>query len=377
LDLPSPGRPLASVLIPTARNPGLLERCLGSLAELGADEPDFETVVVLNGATRDVRATLERVGGVGVVDLPVNAGVAGALNRGRAVARGEFLVLLHDDAEVEPGWLGALVRCARERPEAGAVGSCVLDPDGTLQSAGGVVWRDGRTAPVQEEPLPEPLREGGPVDYCGTCSLLVPAAVWDSIGGADEALFPAYYVDADLCASVRAAGHVVWCEPASRVRHRRGASATYGFRLFVSELNRRRFVEKWRPVLERHELPGVDRASSVARALERARTEAQRARPRPYHGPSPPDLPPLDERALLRAALGLKDAYVAQMADEWDGTQRELERLHRVVERQEAELERLSSALRAIEEGGWWRLRRRLLPLLRRAGLSGGRRARE
>ena len=43
--------------------------------------------------------------------------------------------MLHDDAEAEPSWLAALVRCADEHPEAGAVGSRVLNPDGTLQVA--------------------------------------------------------------------------------------------------------------------------------------------------------------------------------------------------------------------------------------------------
>ena len=80
------------------------------------------------------------------VASPANLGMAGAGNRGRSRARGEFLVTLHDDAEVEPGWLAALVQAADAHPEAGAIGSKILGFDGRLQAAGFIIWRNGRTS---------------------------------------------------------------------------------------------------------------------------------------------------------------------------------------------------------------------------------------
>jgi GT2 family glycosyltransferase len=373
VELPAPEHPLVSVLIPAARNPGLLERCLRSLAAAALpDAPGFETVVVLNGATPEVRElTLERAAGVRVVELAVNAGVAGALNRARAVARGELLALLHDDAEVASGWLEPLVRCVRERPEVGVAGSRLLDPDGKLQAAGAVVWRDGRTTPVGAGAPPDAFAEGAPVDSCPTASSLIPATVWDSIGGADEAMFPAYYVDVELSARVREAGHVAWYEPASCVRHRRGSSNPSGFRHFLMEQNRRRFVAKRQAELRGHEPLGEDLSSSVERALGRARAEAARARPRPRATPASPQPPPLDERALLQRELELKDGYLRQQAAELERAQRELVRVDGLAGRQHAELGRLSAELDAVYNGGWWRLRERLLPLLRLARRRG------
>src|SRR5262245_31928630 len=91
--------PRVYVIIPAASTPELLGACLNSLALFGPRQIPFETIVVLNEASREVEAGLhEAVSGVEVVASPVNLGMAGAGNRGRSLARGEFLVTLHDDA---------------------------------------------------------------------------------------------------------------------------------------------------------------------------------------------------------------------------------------------------------------------------------------
>ena len=80
-----------------------------------------------------VRSAVE---GVTFVKSAVNLGLCGRLQSRRKAARGEYLVLLNDDALVEHGWLDWLVHTADAQPAAGAVCSCVLFPDGTVQEAG-------------------------------------------------------------------------------------------------------------------------------------------------------------------------------------------------------------------------------------------------
>src|SRR5689334_22739619 len=114
--LPSSPAPRVSIIIVAARQPVLLARCLESLACSVTAVP-FGTIVVLNDATPEVRALVcERVSGVTVITSLVPLGLAGGLNRGRAEARGELLVLFHDDAEAQPGWLDALVASADAHP---------------------------------------------------------------------------------------------------------------------------------------------------------------------------------------------------------------------------------------------------------------------
>jgi GT2 family glycosyltransferase len=361
LTLPAPTAPRVSILIPAAARPELLYACLRSLALHGPRRIPFETLVVLNAPSSAAEALLrETVGGVRIVASPVNLGLAGAGNRGRALARGEYLVVLHDDAEIEPGWLEALVAAAEAHPEAGAVGGKVLHPDGSLQNAGMILWRDATTAPPWVGPVPPPSAFDQPraVDYCGTSSLLVRADTWDAVGGLDERFFPAYYVDVDLAMAIRRRGQVVWYEPRSVIRHHRGASGELRFRLFVTQRNRRLFLEKWEGALAEHEPREEDSAAAIGRALARAEDGAERARRGPLPDAAAPERPAFDparqERLYLERNLALQRAYADHLTAALEAA---------LVEG--TELRARAATLNAIERGRWWRLYLRLLPLFR------------
>jgi hypothetical protein len=234
-----------------------------------------------------------------------------------------------------------------------------------VQSAGAVLWRNGVTTPPWAETPPDPAFFGTdpfPVDYCASASLLIRRELWDAVGGLDEELHPAYYIDVDLALAIRSHGRSVVCAPQSRVLHERGGSSLIGFREFVSGRNRARIVVKWAQDLERQEP-----FESGADALERAKrvtlqTAASLPPPSVVARPvaeSPGEAPAQEERLLLerRALLrdiSVKDAYIV-----------ELEAQHRKALDDRA---RIARALELIETGGWWRLRGRLLPLLELAG---------
>jgi GT2 family glycosyltransferase len=309
-----------------------------------------EIVIVLNGSPEPVvKLVREGISGAEVVESAVNRGVAGGYNLGRESARGDFVVLLHDDVEVRPGWLEALVNAADECPAAGAVGSRTLDPDGTLQAAGAIVWRDGMTEPVgRGEPAgSSAYRLRRRVDYCGSNSLLVRAATWDAVGGMDEALFPAYHVDVDLGMKIRAHGQLVLYEPTSEVTHHRwGLEAENAFRMFAARRNQRRFVEKWRSALESH----VPReGGNLDEALARVEHE-----PAAHWTASLPDPGRLSDADYLRADLALKDAYIAGF-----------ERRHAEGDRALREVAELRKQLAGIKDSRIWRLHELLLPVLK------------
>jgi GT2 family glycosyltransferase len=213
---------------------------------IGPEVP-YEVVVVLNGSPGPVRRLVqEGVTGVTVLESAVNRGVAGGYNLARGAARGDLLVVLHDDTEVWPGWLESLVAAADECPQAGAVGSKALNADGTLQAAGARIVSDGMTEAIGRGEPADAYPDRRQVDYSGSNSLLVRAATWDAVGGMDERFFPAYHVDVDLGTAIRARGQVVLYEPRSQVTHHRwGVTTNARFRYFAASRNRRRYVDKW------------------------------------------------------------------------------------------------------------------------------------
>ncbi len=328
--------PVASILIPVLNRVENLAACLRSLEAVTA--PAFETVVVANGTPERELAKLSSLDSVVLVRSPVNLGFGGGCNWGARVARGRYIVVLNDDTEVEAGWLEALVAVAQSDPRIGAVGSRLLDPDGTLQEAGSVLWRDAGTHQVgrglpAESPAYQRVRD---VDYASGCGLLVTREAWDEVGGFDEAFFPGYFEDVDLCLSLRSRGFRVVYAPRAQLRHLGGGSTAAGQRGAVGVRNGRRFIAKWGRTLRDYAPPPSERTRdrAVAAAVRRAEL-----RPLPNRPSVPGDLQPagpLTEVEALRAharalqaALALDDELLVEMRN----SQVKLEHLRRLVGR--------------------------------------------
>jgi O-antigen biosynthesis protein len=324
------------VVVATTRDATRLLGCLASL-ERGAGDVPYEVVVVLSGADDDVVEAARSVRGVRLAESRWNVGFAGASNLGRAEARGELIVLLHDDAEAQDGWLPALVDGAERHPDAGVIASRVLDGDSDrLQLAGAVLFSDARSALLgrgADADAPEHLVPRA-IDYSTSSSLLVRAGVWDTIGGADELMFPGGYVDADIGMATWAAGWTVRYEPKAVARHRHLGTMTDGFKAFTHGRNRDRFLRKWAAKLEMHEPWAPDEGAAAERAAARAEARADAVVARGWPEASvargtptvDPDLGP----RLATLELRLRREYIATVDPE-------LERLHRAyaLEREE------------------------------------------
>ena len=142
--------PTVTVVIPNWNGAHLLPDCLGSLRR--QTYRDFETIVVDNAST-DASRELIRVQfpEVRVLTLSKNVFFAGAVNAGIRASASEFVALLNNDTEAEPGWLAALVQALREQPSAGLAASKMLlyDRRDVLNSSGdsyptdGTPWKRG------------------------------------------------------------------------------------------------------------------------------------------------------------------------------------------------------------------------------------------
>jgi len=238
--LPTSESPRVSVIVLGWREAPYLLSCLESIARHCSGAIPFELLLFLNEPSDALRERVrQQVRGARVAESPINLGFGGGNNAAARSARGEFIVLLNDDAVVQPGWLEALVAAADLRPAAGAIGSRVLAWDGTIQEAGGQLWRDASVTPLGYG-LPGDSSEFvglRSVDFASGCSLLVRHETWTALDGFDERYFPAYYEDVDLCLRIRARGLDVLCAGRSAVRHRQGGSVHQRFKSFLLSRN--------------------------------------------------------------------------------------------------------------------------------------------
>ena len=267
IHVPAVEHPLVSIIIPVHARPDLTEACLRAIVA-HTDGPSYEVIVVDDRAPghEAVWAGLE---GATVIHNEENLGYLRNNNLAAAQARGEFLVLLNNDTEVQQGWLRSLVGRAERDPRVGAVVPQLLYPDGSLQEAGGIIFSDATGANYgrgRDPELPE-YSYAREVDYGSAACLLVRTALWREIGGFDERYLPMYYEDTDLCFAVRRHGATVWFEPAARVIHVEGATAGTdtgaGSKRF-QEVNRPKFAAKWADELAQQFAPaaGIQRRAS-------------------------------------------------------------------------------------------------------------------
>ncbi|HYN77562.1 MAG TPA: glycosyltransferase, partial [Lamprocystis sp. (in: g-proteobacteria)] len=244
--------PRVSVIVPVFNQLSFTWRCLAALQAL-PDATGFEVIVVDDGSTDGTAQHLAEVKNLRYLRHVDNQGFVPSCNRGAISARGDLLVFLNNDTQVQPGWLDALVATFEQRPDAGLVGSRLIYPDGRQQEAGGILFADGSAwsyGHLDDPYKPEYsyLREA---DYCSGAALAIPRAIFEQLGGFDRTYAPAYYEDTDLAMRVRAAGYGVYYQPQARVVHFEGVSAgkdrgpvSTGMKRFQA-INRERFLARW------------------------------------------------------------------------------------------------------------------------------------
>ncbi|MCH7674735.1 glycosyltransferase family 2 protein, partial [candidate division KSB1 bacterium] len=248
------------MIIPVFNQSHYTYQCLKSILE-NSPQDLYEVIIVDDRSTDDTQKILNNIKNIKVITNTENLGFLQNCNKGSKASKGEFILFLNNDTEVMQAWLTSMLSIFERFEKVGAVGAKLIYPDGKLQEAGGIIWKDGSgwnygKRDNAEKPEYNYLRE---VDYCSAACLMVRADVFSEIGCFDERYIPGYFEDTDLAFSIRDQGYKVLYQPQAVVIHYEGVSAgrdlTKGFKQ-SQEINRLKFVEKWQTVLDKqHYLP--------------------------------------------------------------------------------------------------------------------------
>jgi N-acetylglucosaminyl-diphospho-decaprenol L-rhamnosyltransferase len=228
-------RPRLSLVIPTRDTRVVTLRCLEKLAPLAADGAEL---VVVDDGSRDGTAEAVRERHPRAVVL-VNAegrGFGTAANRGLAEARGDILLLLNSDTEVDPATVPLVVEAFERDPRLGAAGAELRNADGTSQWSAGAAptrpWLLGLTSgiPALLGAIPgyRLLRPTGSaararVDWVSGAAMAVRREAWAQVGPFDES-YGFYGQDLDFCLRLRDAGFEVRVVRGWIVTHLGGAT---------------------------------------------------------------------------------------------------------------------------------------------------------
>ncbi len=209
-DFPHSDAPLVSLLLFCPREEAQILRCLAALRQCTGETLDYE-VILLGGPEKRDRF-------VGLHRLPTAPSWAAACNAGAASARGQYLVFLQTDAQVQPNWLPTLLETLVSQ-RAGLVGPALLDLGGRLQSAGYCFAADGALHNCGEGTDPD-LPEYAylqPVDALSSACLAIEKKRFQQLGGLNGRCASADQAAVELALRVRAAGARVCYQPLSRL----------------------------------------------------------------------------------------------------------------------------------------------------------------
>ena len=206
-----------SVCIANYNGMGLIDACIDSVRTQDCGFT-VEILVHDDASTDDSAAHIAaRHPDVRLIPSRENVGFCVANNRMAAAARGEYLLLLNNDAALMPGALAELMREAAHLQKPAILGLPQYDAEsGELLDIGSLLDPFFNAVPNRD-----PQRSDVGM-VAGAC-LWIPKNLWDELGGFPE-WFGSIGEDLFLCCAARLAGHPVRALGVSGYRHGVGAS---------------------------------------------------------------------------------------------------------------------------------------------------------
>lgn len=226
------------IVIPSYNQMPWLKMCVGSIRiDSSLARKDYDLVVVDDCSEDGSRSWLMHQEGMHKIYQGIHRGYAAACNAAASYLREHrYICFLNQDTIVRPGWLHVLTTTLECNQDAAAVQPKLLYPDGTIQSAGMVVYRkpaEGDLTTCTKERfyyrnrykhrpggLAAANHRVGMQCLTGAC-LLVQEGLFRAVGGFDEEYYNGHE-DVDLCFKLLQGNFKLLYEPAAVVMHREG-----------------------------------------------------------------------------------------------------------------------------------------------------------
>lgn len=194
-----------------------ISKCLSSIYQ--SNYANFEVVLVDNASTDgSLELVKQQFPKAHVILNQANLGFAKGNNLGIRFALekfAEFVLVLNNDAYLEPNTLETLVSYAGKNQAVGILSPLIFTADKKIWFAGGKIdWLKMRTLHDNSRALKVPYTS----DYLCGCSLFISQKVFQKIGLFDEKFF-LYYEDADFSIRARKVGFKIEIVPQAQIIH--------------------------------------------------------------------------------------------------------------------------------------------------------------
>jgi GT2 family glycosyltransferase len=241
-----------SIVIVSFNTKGLLTSCLESIRK-HTKRIDYEIIVVDNASSDGSAEFIKKYKKgkqIKLIENQSNLGFAKANNKGIAISKGEYVILLNSDTEINTNLFKKMYEWMEKNKNIGVSTCKLVYPNGNVQSAGGYFPNLLRVASwmlFQDLPLVDniikpfqPHKELSPakndriyenfskLDWVAGTLFMIRRKVLKEVGYLDEDYFM-YTEDVDYCHKVNSKGWGVGYNSEYEVVHHKGASGTSEF----------------------------------------------------------------------------------------------------------------------------------------------------
>jgi GT2 family glycosyltransferase len=207
-----------SVIIPSSHSAESLKEFVERLIRK-TSYPNYEIAIVQVGERDKVH---EAGTGFRVLHFPEAANDSAAKNYAVTQTDSPWLLFLEDNVEaIDPDWLTIMAEHA-QRPEVGAVGARLINPNGTIEHAGLVLGVNGIAQsafhgfPAEHPGVNRQLRMTRNYSAVSSGCVLIRREVFQKVCGFDEAL-RGRFADVDFCLKARRAGYLIVYTPLAKL----------------------------------------------------------------------------------------------------------------------------------------------------------------
>lgn len=235
--------PLVSIITVNFNQPDLTEELLHSLQKISY--PNVEVLVVDNGCEQDCSHLQQRFPAIRFLKSSRNLGFAGGNNLAIRQAQGEYILLLNNDTEVDPGFLEPMIDLYNHVPELGIVSPLIIYyGKNQIQYAGATSINlfNGRGRKLgHKKPIDKTYEQAYPTALGHGAAMLFPARLINEIGLLPEEYF-LYYEEHDWSEACKRAGYRIFFQGTSKVYHKESATTGSASPLKTYYLNRNRLL---------------------------------------------------------------------------------------------------------------------------------------
>lgn len=239
--------PKVSIIIPFFNQEIYTWNCLLSLNKYLTNDIPYEIILIDDYSTENYDFSL--IEGISIHRNNEHLGFLKTINKGIQLAKGEYIYTLNNDTEVQENFLNELFFVFENFENVGAVGSKLLNPNGSIKEAGAVFKKDFNYRQIgtyKKTYYPE-INYIVKVDYCSNSSLLFKKLNDNgNINLFDEQFSPSLFEEKDFCLNLKQIQKKeIYFTPFSKVVHYSDKTYNSSKSKTLYKTNSEKFKKKW------------------------------------------------------------------------------------------------------------------------------------